>query len=257
MTASLSINPNGKYSEPLRLSHVPFKIISDHPGIFWPNVQRLERKSIDALVRLPESNLAFNKHCVEKCLQTKPHYLASLSLALSVRKQRQSTSAVPKPLQRLYRVWKQLNPFGASFVIDTADLPRQLRVLHTEGHQRESNHFCSSDQQIQSPHSVPLRIRPEPIRGFVDCFEQDHGVDPSLGSTRITSRFPASLHASGVIENGVIQIEKDGPGQWSIHFKSSFNHSPCPHRNSVSASAKGIQEKAKCRPLSAASELTT
>src|SRR5687768_3799345 len=104
MAPPLSINPNGKYSELLRLSHVPFQIVSDHPGVPRPNVQRLERKSIDPLVRLPESNLAFNKHCVEEWFQTKPRNLASLSLTLTVCKQSQSTSAVPEPLQRLYRV---------------------------------------------------------------------------------------------------------------------------------------------------------
>ena len=65
-TYSTNVNPNAEDSKPLWLRHVPFEVVTDHPGIRGCNGHFVERLLIHTGIRFAESELTLDQNQIEQ-----------------------------------------------------------------------------------------------------------------------------------------------------------------------------------------------
>ena len=139
--------------------------------------------------------------------------MLSLHLGAAVGQQRQSTSARSQPFDGVDRVIEWLKTGVTQLVVGVADLAGQRFIVQADVFQRDVRDLSTSRCQIETSDAMALGIGPVPL---ADTFDRDVSGDrdrrpPIRHRVRAAGLQPAGGDAAAVVQDRVVEIEKNGP----------------------------------------------
>lgn len=206
-----NVDPDAVNALALRLGHVPLQIVAHHPGVVRRNRELAERALVDTRIGLAESDLTLDENQVEEGREPKAVDLAPLQVRTAIGEQRQAAATRPQPRHRLDRILDWPQSLVAQIVIRVANPLRQRLIVQANLLQGDVGDLAPRGRKIESADAVALRIRPIPLSHALDCVVDEDGiVRRHLGAMRAAGVQPAGRDPAAVVENRVVEIEKNG-----------------------------------------------
>jgi MOSC domain-containing protein YiiM len=207
----VEVDPHAIDSKSLRGGHVPLEVVANHPGFGSRLPQTRERELIHTGVGLPEAEFSFDQNGIEDRLQPEPLDLHALRSAAPIRHERQRATGCLEPANRLERARQQCDSRIPMTSVGNRQGPGQRLVDDTHALESRRGHALTCGLHVQTPEAMALRVTPEPLAGVPD--RRPDPCDPfdsKRGTALVTGVGPRPFGASGVVQNGVVEIEQNG-----------------------------------------------
>jgi len=206
-----NVDPDAVDALALRLGHVPLQIVAHHPRVVRRNRKLVERSHIYTRIGFAESDLAFDENQVEEAGQPKSVDLVPLQVRTAIGEQRQTAATRPQPRHRLDRILDWPQPVVPQVVIRVANPLRQRDIVQANLFQRNMGDLPPRGRQVEATDAVALGIRPIPLSHALDRVVDEDGIARRhLGAVRAAGVQPAGGDPAAVVEDGVVEIEKNG-----------------------------------------------
>jgi hypothetical protein len=205
-----TIYPDAESSKRLRSAHIELQVVSNGPCSRRLSAKRGKERLIDFPVRLAEAELPFHDNPLEVRLEAKAIDLRALTGGASVGGHPEADPLGPKPLDRFDSSGEENKTFFSQVTITVGDLGSSSRSVIAHHAERLFDDQSAGRAQVQPAFSMADRVRPVPVAPFLDRLMKCTRVQ-ALDSERglMAGLFPAGIHATAVIDDGVVEVEND------------------------------------------------